>query len=110
MSRYIADGEASYTCPIYFELLAGARESEVEAIEEGLGFCHRFPFDRPLWGRAADLYRTLRIRGVTVPREDVFVAAAALELRLPLLCHDRHFDLIRDGAERTLRVERLREE
>lgn len=88
--------EAAYTCPVYFELLTGARPKEIPVIEETLFFCEHCVFKAEFWTRAAQMERALRTRGILVPRDDVFVATVAWRLEVPLLCRDRHFELIRD--------------
>ena len=52
-------------------------------------------FSSVCWRRAADLERALRAKGITVPRDDIFVASAALEHGTPIYCCDAHFELMR---------------
>lgn len=95
-------GEAAYTGPILFELLSGARRKEVSDIEQAFSYATLLPFDEACWRAAADLEATLRARGVTVPRDDVFVAAAARHHRVPLSAADAHFTHIRDRGRISL--------
>ena len=99
--------EAAYTCPIYFELMAGARVKEKAAIRETLSFCKRELFNERHWEQTAEIENTLLRRGVTVPRDDLFVGTIALAKRLPLLCKDRHFDLMRDRGQMKLEIIQL---
>ena len=97
-------GEAAVCGPIRFELLAGARGREDALIDEAFGFCTDLDFTTTCWKRAAVLERTLRARGITMPRDDIFVAASALEHGALLLTCDAHFERIRDGASAKLRL------
>ena len=103
----IVEGEAGYTCPIYFELMVGVRKPELELLQQGLSQCRRFVYEPSYWDTAALLYRRLRTQGLTIPKEDVYIAAAAMELRLPLLCRDKHFDVIREKSGMTFIVEQM---
>jgi predicted nucleic acid-binding protein len=97
-------GDAAYCGPIEFELLSGAREAEIGDIQRALGFSTRLEFAPECWPRAAQLERTLRSKGVTVPRDDLFVAAAALHHDVALYATDPHFALLRDRARVPLRL------
>ena len=46
----------------------------------------------------ADLRIRLKSNGTPIPANDIWIAAIALELKLPLLSNDHHFDLISDLA------------
>lgn len=97
---------AAYTCPVYFELLVGAGSAvETRFVKEALDLCPRLAFDAGHWERAAVLERHLRRHGLTVPRDDVFVAVVAEAHGVTLLCRDRHFDMIRRCAGVHLSVE-----
>ena len=50
--------------------------------------------------RAADLYRSLRKKGVAIRKPvDCLIAAVAIEYDVPLLHNDRDFDEIAGGSE-----------
>ena len=87
-------GEAAYCGPVEFELLSGARKPERKAVESALAFSHSLDFPRDCWRVAADIEYTVRRKGVTVPRDDIFVAAAALHHDVPVYTTDPHFSLI----------------
>lgn len=62
----------------------------------------RLPFvetTREIHLLAADLYRQLRSRGITVPSTDTTIAAIAMVNRLQLFSKDRHFTLIAEHTE-----------
>ena len=85
---------AAWTCPIKFELLSGARENEKNDILEMLSFSNRVIFSDPHWEMAAEIEKTLRKNGITVPRDDIFVSACSICEEIPLLHNDRHFEII----------------
>lgn len=99
--------QAVYTCPIYFEVLAGAHDPELELIEETFALSERIFFQSKHWLIAAELERRLRKKGVTVPRDDLFVATIAHEMKLPLVCKDQHFDLIHEKGNFSLKIEQF---
>jgi len=107
VARYLSIEEAAFTCPIRFELLSGAKDAERASVEEALSFGHHVPFTEAHWAKAAEVERSLRARGVTVPRDDVFVAAVAMESRVAILCKDGHFDLMRDRGQLPLKLEQF---
>ena len=96
VAAYIELGEAAHCGPVAFELFTGARGAEVGEILEGFGFSHLLDFPFACWVRAAEVEKGLRRRGVTVPRDDVLVAAAAIYHGVPLYAQDTHFSAMRD--------------
>jgi len=98
---------AAYTCPVRFELLAGTRDSECGMVEEALSYARHHVFEARDWEMAATTYRELRNLGVTVPRDDVLIATVARRLQLPILCRDRHFDIINQRAALGLIVKQV---
>ena len=107
VARYLSIEEAAFTCPVRFELLAGARDSERGDVEQALAFGHHLPFTDAMWLKAADMERSLRGRGVVVPRDDIFVATVAMENHVGILCKDRHFDFMRDRGQLPLLLEQF---
>jgi len=96
VAAYVEMGEAAYCGPIEFELLTGAKAREKADVGTALGFSTLLDFPRACWQRAAVLEQRLRTKGVTVPRDDIFVAAAALHHKIAIFSHDPHFTLMRD--------------
>lgn len=96
VAAYVEMGEAAYCGPIEFELLTGAKPREVADVRSALGFSTMLDFPRACWQHAAEMEQRLRAAGVTVPRDDIFVAAAALHHRVGILSYDPHFALMRD--------------
>jgi predicted nucleic acid-binding protein len=96
VAAYIEMEEAAYCGPVEFELLTGAKPRELADIRTALSFSTLLDFPQACWQRAAHIEKVLRKKGVTVPRDDIFVAAAAIHHGVALFTHDPHFVLIRD--------------
>lgn len=96
VAAYVELGEAAYCGPVHFELLSGAREAEVQDIRSALAFAVLLDFPLDCWERTARIGKLLRGRGVTVPRDDILVAAAALHHGIALYADDAHFVLMRE--------------
>jgi len=96
---------SAYTCPIYFELLLGARPHEESNVNDVLTHSRRFYFANRHWALAVKLGRQLRKSGVTVPSNDLFVAAVAISERLQILHKDEHFPLMKKVLGNELRLE-----
>ncbi len=102
------DDTAAYTCPVLFELLVGARQdSEIALVRDTLDLCVRLPFGAADWVQAAQLECALRRNGTVVPRDDILIAAVACDRKVPVLCCDRHFDLIRLKGQVALVVQQV---
>lgn len=103
--RYALSHRQVYVSAIcVFELLAGVRSEAHRAQRNRLiSLARILPVDEAIARRAAELFTSLRRRGVTVDNEDLIVAATALEQDIPVLSGNvRHFDHIPG-----LHVERL---
>jgi predicted nucleic acid-binding protein len=107
VARLIEADLAAYTCPVRFELLSGVRPEEEADLEQALAFSRHVLFERDDWPAAARLERQLRARGLTLPRNDLFVATVAIRTRLALACRDTHFDTLREVVGETLDVEQV---
>ncbi|MEM8866950.1 MAG: PIN domain-containing protein [Verrucomicrobiota bacterium] len=100
----IKTADASYSCPIRFELIAGARSHEVNDILEGLSFTQRYHIQSAHWNLAASSAATLRSKGETVPASDILIATIADAVNLTLLARDEHFKLIQKHSLKDLRI------
>ena len=97
LERAIADRESLALCGVILtEVLQGIRDdAEHRATRERLAMLVLLPMELPVFLRAADVYRTLRKRGVTIRRtNDCLIAAVALTYDVPLLHADVDFDRI----------------
>jgi predicted nucleic acid-binding protein len=104
VAAYIEIGAAAHCGPVEFELLTGAQDSEVADIRQALKFSVLLDFPRECWQRAAAIEKVLRSTGVTVPRDDVFVAAVALHHQVEVYACDPHFRLIESKGGVDLRL------
>ena len=105
VAAYIELGDAAYCGPVEFELMTGARPGEIHYVNTALNMSTLLEFPRACWRQAAEMEKTLRRKGVTVPRDDVFVAAAALHHDVSLYVCDPHFELMRDKGQIRLRID-----
>ncbi len=104
VAAYIDSADAAYCGPVLLELWSGARKSEKRAIRRALSFCTCLDFPLACWGRAGDMEQMLRQKGITVPRDDLLVAAASLHHGVPIYARDAHFAMILDAGIRDLRL------
>lgn len=100
ISLYLELDEAVVTGPVRFELLSGADRKSESDVRTLLDLCTEVPFEEDYWDAAARYEKKLRKNGITIPRDDLFVATVALENSLPLFHLDRHFDLAASGGLR----------
>ncbi len=104
MASFLDAGVAAVCGPVEFELLAGARPAEMADVLTAISLCEQVEFSAACWRRAAEVERDLRGLGVTVPRDDVFVASVALEYDMPVYACDAHFELIQGKGRQQLRL------
>jgi len=104
VAAYIDLGTAAYCGPVEFELITGARDSEIETIRTALRFSTLLDFPHACWQEAARIESQLRKKGVTVPRDDIFVAAAALHHDTPVYAFDPHFLLMKNKGKLPLEI------
>jgi predicted nucleic acid-binding protein len=102
VARLLQADQVACTCPVRFELLSGVKAAEESDLEQALSLSQHYPFGPDDWRAAAILERRLRAKGLTLPRNDIFVAVVAVRLRLPVVCRDKHFDTIKKIANEGL--------
>lgn len=107
LARLLQVDQAAYTCPVRFELLSGLRAGEENDLEQAFALSHHFPFEQDDWVEAAQFERQLRARGLSVPRNDLFVATVAIRTGLIVLCRDAHFSAAQKVAGERLKVEQV---
>jgi len=107
VARLLQTDQAVYTCPIRFELLSGVKAGEEEDLEQVFALARHIPFEPEDWRAAALLERQLRGRGLTIPRNDLFVATVAMRTGLTLVCRDPHFDVVKNATGDPLKIEQL---
>lgn len=81
---------------ILTEILQGIRnEKEYSKTESVLSNLLYLPMERSTFLFAANIYRTLRSKGITIRNSvDCMIAAVCMENRIPILHNDKDFDLI----------------
>ena len=97
MEHLLEESEDICTCGIVLaEVLQGIRsESEYARTLSRFNTFLYLEMSRNTFIRAAQIYRSLRQRGVTVSKPvDCLIAAVAIEHNVPLLHNDRDFDAI----------------
>jgi predicted nucleic acid-binding protein len=97
LEQLLNEGEDICTCGIILtEVLQGIRKDE--DYQRTLVRFNSFlflPMNRQVFVRAAELYRSLRRRGVTIRKPvDCMIASVAIEHNIALLHNDRDFDPI----------------
>ena len=97
LAKAISQGEDICLCDVVLtEVLQGiSKPKQYQQTLVAMGALTFLPTTRDVSILAADIYRSLRARGVTVRKTiDCIIAAVALENDVPLLHHDRDFDPI----------------
>jgi predicted nucleic acid-binding protein len=107
VARLLETEQAAYTCPIRFELLSGLRPEQGPDLEQVFKFSRHVPFESEDWAEAAALERDFRAMGLTIPRNDLFVATVAIRVELPVVCRDAHFEAMRQVLGTRLQVEQI---
>lgn len=100
----IATRQAAYTCPVAFELLAGARKSELKDLHTGLDLANRISLLPEDWDTAGTLASAMNAKGLRIPPSDVLIAVAATRATLPVLTTDAHFTLLKKQLLPNLRL------
>ena len=96
LSSLIKDHNRVMLCGIVLqEILQGIRSKKsYELVRERL---LKFPFvptNRDTWLLAAELYRALRAKGITLPSTDVTIASIAIQNDLSFFTRDTHFEKV----------------
>ena len=97
LERSLGESEDICICGVILtEILQGIREEDdYRRILSRFDSFLYLPMSRRTFLRAAELYRCLRRKGVTVRKPvDCMIAAVSIEREIPLLHHDRDFDPI----------------
>jgi len=100
----VETSDAAYYGPILYELMLGARPAEMPLIRRALWFCGFLEFPLGAWELGASLEKGMRQKGITIPRDDILVAATALHHDVPLYCSDKHFQAIAKHVAPKLRL------
>jgi predicted nucleic acid-binding protein len=95
VGELIAGKQAAYTCPISFELIAGARKEELADLRTGLDLANRIILLPQHWDLAGTLAAAMNTKGIRIPASDVLIAIVATHGKLPVLTTDAHFTLLK---------------
>lgn len=92
----IAANDVLVIDPVYLEVMAGTRSPVIKGTRLLLEAQHfETLMSRQDWLAAAQIYRRLRQRGVTIRSHmDALIAAVAIRLEVEVLHRDRDFDVI----------------
>jgi predicted nucleic acid-binding protein len=107
VANLLESEQTAFTCPIRFELLSGVRPDEGASLEQAFRLSTHIPFEQEDWTEAAYLERALRSKGVTVPRNDLFVATVGIRTGLVVACRDAHFDAVGRAIGDRLKIEQV---
>lgn len=105
LEKFIVNEEDLCLCGIILaEVLQGVRsEEEYAKTKDYFDDLVFLPMQQTTFIRAAEIYRSLRKRGVTIRKPvDCMIASVAIEHDIPLLHNDRDFDYM--GKYSDLRV------
>ena len=97
LEQFLRTGEDICICGIVLaEVLQGIRSDlDVSKTKEYLGDLIFLPMRQATFFRAAEIYRSLRKKGITIRKPvDCMIASVAIEYDIPLLHNDRDFDHI----------------
>jgi predicted nucleic acid-binding protein len=95
LQRLIEDDEDLCVCGVILaEVLQGIRsDADYRRTKDYFEALILMPMRRTTYEMSAELYRSLRKRGITIRKPiDCMIAAVAIEHDLPLLHNDRDFD------------------
>lgn len=96
MKELIKDRNRVVLCgPVLQEVLQGI--GQVRQRKKVLERLSKLPYletTKPHYVQAGELYASLRRSGVTVASVDVLIAVHAIHEAVPLLSHDKHFEMI----------------
>jgi predicted nucleic acid-binding protein len=86
---------------ILTEVLQGIKdEKEYSKTESILSVLIYLPMERSTFLLAADIYRSMRSKGITIRNSiDCMIAAVCIENNLPILHNDKDFDSIAKGFD-----------
>jgi len=82
---------------VVYELFQGIKDQkEKEMVQSGFEAFSYLEMNRATWERAANLSRSFRNKGITLPSSDLFLASLAIENKCMIFTKDSHFDKIPD--------------
>ena len=80
---------------VRMEVLRGVRDAKFrDALGAFMDVMRFVPTDNNLWNEATMLAWSLDRRGVTLPAQDLIIAACAMRIGASVLTYDHHFDQV----------------
>lgn len=77
------------------ELIHGAQNKrDIQRIQAALTGFEYIPIDEAVWNQMGNFLYQLRRKGISVPFQDVLIAALAINQKLVLWSEDKHFQMI----------------
>lgn len=86
--------EAATTSPVLLEVLGGARGQDRRRMADYFSIIPHVQTEPKDWENALSMAWLLRDRGVTVPWNDMLIAAMALRRDMRVFARDKHFESI----------------
>jgi len=84
---------------IQTELLRGTKtKNEFNRLSDLLKGITYLPVAEEFWGRLSEFSYQLFRKGINAPLTDSYIALLCIENKVPLLHHDKHFELIANKA------------
>ena len=92
LESLLEEFEAAVSSAVRLEFLGGARRCERERLEAYLDNLPHFPIEEEDWRSAVRHSWALRDAGLSIPWNDILLAAQSLRLRYRVYARDAHFD------------------
>jgi len=90
------EAEAGFCGPVKLEVLGAARKERRKALNFFFEVVPYVPVVEKHWDRAKELGWKLRDKGMSLPWNDVLIAAVALDSDCRVYSVDGHFEVLRD--------------
>jgi len=104
VGHLLAEDSVAISPMIRLELLGGTKSfEEFNRLKSRLDALRQIPTDEANWEAAAELSFKLRQRGKVIPYTDILIGSAAILAGVLLLHADRHFDLMAEDTDLSVR-------
>ncbi len=92
LEALLEEYEAATTSPVLFEVLGGARGADRKRMSQYFSIIPYYQADAKDWDKALALAWHLQDRGISVPWNDILIAAIAIRRDLRVFAKDKHFE------------------
>ena len=86
--------EGALCGPVEMEFLGGARPGEMKAIKTWFDIAPYARNNQEIWRMAATNFSKLKAAGFTIPWNDILIASIAIEKKVTVYAHDKHFPVM----------------